>query len=923
MEAVVVAVSPLSASVEAADTVSVKSPLLLAGDVAGFEDQPIALGIGAQLSDADGSESLSSIVISGVPTGAVLSAGTNNGDGTWTLTHDQLEGLTITPPANSSGDFTLTVSAASTEADNGDTATTTASITVTVDQVNDAPLAVNDSYTGLKDTPITIDALAGVLANDSDPNDTPANALSAQVVTGPAHGTVTLNADGSFIYTPNAGYFGADHFTYQTVDDGGTSNGGQNTSNVATVNLFLDLPVGQTNAPPVALDSSVYGVQDEPVGGQVGATDADHALQDLTFTILTGPQHGIIAFNPDGTFLYTPSAGFSGYDDFTFKVTDPYGASDVGVGYLDIAQVTPPPQFQPTDFTGATKDPQLITLANGNFVLTWGATDLDGPGPIEGDGSQDGVYFQIFTAGGTPVGEATLANTTTFDSQAGPHLTPMPDGGFLVVWSSTNQDGDEHGIFGQRFDADGHMVSRDGLRAGADEFQVNDSGVGDQYNPVIATLGDGGFVVSWSVQHAPGNSNWEVMQRVFDSHGNPVTGDMQVNVDFTGSSQHLSDIAVLSDGSYIIAYQSYFQDYIYNFSEYQAAGQSPADYGIYAQRYDASGNPISRDGTTAGLDNFRLNDTLFEDQTNVKIVALDNGGYAAVWTNGFAETNQDIMLKVFNADGTAATHEIMVNSTTAGNQYTPDITVLADGSFFITWTSNNQEGADSTGLDSGIYGQRVLADGTLAGAEYHINTAMPNNQTLSVVQGLNDGGFVIAWQTQIGGGNNVETISARLFGESVEGMRDLSGGLGNDVVTGSSLNDSINTGGGNDIINGRDGNDIIIGGPGADQMTGGAGADTFVWHSAQDGSFFNQLDSITDFNKSEGDKLDFSAFVTLNGGDVADFVQMTQQGNNTLVSVDVDGALNGQNFQPVVLLQNVTGLEVHEMKDENHLVVTL
>ncbi|MCX7353463.1 MAG: Ig-like domain-containing protein [Alphaproteobacteria bacterium] len=519
------------------------APTLAVTGASGSEDTQLPLSISSALTDTDGSETLS-VTISGVPTGATLSAGTNNGDGTWTLALAQLAGLTITPPHNSDADFTLTVSATSTEAANGSNATTTASFTVTVDPVNDAPVAVNDSYTGLKDTLITISALSGVLVNDSDPSDAPGNTLSAQIVSGPAHGTITLSADGGFIYTPNAGYFGADHFTYQAVDDGSTANGGHDTSNVATANLFLDLPVGQTNAPPVALDSSVYGVQDEPVGGQVGATDADHALQDLTFAILTGPQQGTVAFNPDG-------------------------------------------------------------------------------------------------------------------------------------------------------------------------------------------------------------------------------------------------------------------------------------------------------------------------------------------------------------------------------------------SFFITWTTNNQEGAESTGIDSGIYGQRVLADGTLAGAEYHINTSIPNNQTLSVVHGLDNGGFVISWQTQVGVGNNAETIAARLFGDNVEGMRDLSSGVGNDIVTGSPLNDSINTAGGNDIINGRDGNDIIVGGPGADQMTGGAGADTFVWHSAQDGSYFNQLDAITDFCKSDGDKLDFSSFVTLNGGDIADFVQLTQVGNNTKVSVDIDGALNGQNFQAVVLLQNVTGLEVHEMKDENHLVVTL
>src|SRR6185437_7916323 len=95
----------------------------------GNEDTAIALNIGAALTDTDGSESITNVTIAGVPTGAALSAGTNNGDGTWTLTPAQLSGLTITPPANSDADFNLTVKATSTEAAGG-SATTVATLSV-------------------------------------------------------------------------------------------------------------------------------------------------------------------------------------------------------------------------------------------------------------------------------------------------------------------------------------------------------------------------------------------------------------------------------------------------------------------------------------------------------------------------------------------------------------------------------------------------------------------------------------------------------------------------------------------------------------------------------------------------------------------------------------------------------------------------
>ncbi|NEU06694.1 hypothetical protein GZH53_00055, partial [Flavihumibacter sp. R14] len=75
---------------------------------------------------------------------------------------------------------------------------------------NDAPVAVNDTYTTAEETAITITA-PGILANDSDIDNDP---LTAIKVTDPANGTVVLNADGSFTYTPNANFNGTDSFTY-------------------------------------------------------------------------------------------------------------------------------------------------------------------------------------------------------------------------------------------------------------------------------------------------------------------------------------------------------------------------------------------------------------------------------------------------------------------------------------------------------------------------------------------------------------------------------------------------------------------------------------------------------------------------------------------------------------------------------------
>ncbi|MCR9152368.1 MAG: cadherin-like domain-containing protein, partial [Rhodobacteraceae bacterium] len=106
-------------------------PNLFVEDSFGDEDSAISLDITSALTDTDGSETLA-IEISGVPAGATLSAGSDQGGGIWLLAPGDLSGLTITPPADSDADFTLTVTARSTEAANSDVAETVTTLDVTV-----------------------------------------------------------------------------------------------------------------------------------------------------------------------------------------------------------------------------------------------------------------------------------------------------------------------------------------------------------------------------------------------------------------------------------------------------------------------------------------------------------------------------------------------------------------------------------------------------------------------------------------------------------------------------------------------------------------------------------------------------------------------------------------------------------------------
>ena len=891
------------------------APTLTLQDAQGFEDQPVALSIGDALTDTDGSESLGLVTISGLPTDATLSAGTNLGGGVWTVSQGQLAGLSASFAANGSGVANLTVSVTSTEASNGDAATTTGTLTLTVVPVNDAPVAVDDGiYQGTQDIPIVVNATSGVLINDSDPLDSPPNNLAATLDTGPSFGSVALAADGSFTYTPDAGFHGNDSFTYVVSDDGGTANGGQDTGNTATVSIFVD----GVNLPPDALDSTLFGLENSPISGILGATDPDHNFNDLTFTLEGGgPATGAVTVNPDGTFTYSPGTDFVGFDSFDFRATDPFGDFDVATITVDIAQVAPPPEFEATP-TLASKTPQATALANGGFVITWASNDLDAGGPQPGDGSQDGVFFQQFDSVGNKVGGEIQANTFTTSSQLVPAIASLPDGGWLITWASSLQDGSSFGIYAQRFDANGAMVSRDGLTPGADELQINTVTDSNQFRPRIETFDDGSWVIVWhSSAASPGGdgSGFGAFARRYDSNGNALdVNEFQVNA-YTVSSQLNPDVTVLTDGGFLVTYQSFFQDAV------QHGASGSGGYGVYGQRYDAAGNSVLRDGVTLGVDDFLINTTVNDNQELSSVTALQDGGFAVAWQ---ANGNQDgdgngVFMKIFDANGVAETGEIQVNGVTALSQQQVSIAELGDGSMFVTWSSDGQDGDGF-----GVFGQRVLDDGTLAGNDFQINTAEANNQTFPDVMGLVGGGFVTTWQTQVGAtGNNIETVAARLFGPNVSGMRDLTGGTGNDFVLGSADADDIDTQGGNDIIDGLAGDDKITGGGGADGMTGGLGADAFFWNAASEGQFFSLLDSVSDFSTVEGDVLDFSGFITLGGGDVNDFVQLADNGTDTTVSVDADGLANGANFTELVLLQNNTGLVVDDLLADGNLVVTI
>jgi VCBS repeat-containing protein len=239
--------------------------------------------------------------VDGDPLTAILVSGPSHGS----LTLNPNGSFTYTPAADFNGVDSFTY-----KANDGRLDSNTVTVNLTVNPVNDPPVAANDAYGLDEDTTLTV-AAPGLLANDADVDGDP---LTAALVSGPAHGSLTLNADGSFAYTPAANYNGSDSFTYKVND--GTAD-----SNPATVSLTIN-PV---NDAPVAAGDSYSTNEDTALsvpGPGVLANDTDVDGDALSAVLVTGPSHGSLALNANGSFTYTPAANYNGADSFTYQAND-------------------------------------------------------------------------------------------------------------------------------------------------------------------------------------------------------------------------------------------------------------------------------------------------------------------------------------------------------------------------------------------------------------------------------------------------------------------------------------------------------------------------------------------------------------------------------------------------------------------------
>jgi hypothetical protein len=186
--------------------------------------------------------------------------------------------------------------------------TETQLVTLMIDPIDDA---ADDSETTDEDTQ---------LVGDVSVNDTFSAAAAYSLNTGTSNGTVIVNADGTFTYTPHADYNGGDSFTYDVLDINGF-----------TETQLVTLTIGPVDD---ATDDSGATDEDTLLAGNVSTNDSFGAA--TTYSVNTTTTNGALVFNADGTFTYAPDADYNGADSFTYDVVDVNGATETQTVTLTI-----------------------------------------------------------------------------------------------------------------------------------------------------------------------------------------------------------------------------------------------------------------------------------------------------------------------------------------------------------------------------------------------------------------------------------------------------------------------------------------------------------------------------------------------------------------------------------------------------------
>ncbi|NEP88670.1 MAG: tandem-95 repeat protein [Okeania sp. SIO2C2] len=882
-------------------------------NVSGTDIEELPLGIAASLVDTSGSENLS-ITISGVPAGATLSAGTDQGDGSWVLTPEELTNLTISPPGDretgTTFSFDLTVTATATETANDATATQTGTISVQVEALNDAPVltdlgnlaltTINENEVNNTGTPVAsmiagavTDADGGASSGIAITQIDNSNGLWQYSVDDGTNWVDVSNSNTTLLtattserlrFVPNTDFFGDATIQFRGWD---TTDGSSNTSELTDIST-----IGGTNAFSEGVGTANILVNDIPeitknselvvnLGGTgsisqnlLQTTDGDNGTNAFTYTVTTEAAAGILQLedNPTNTFtqeninsgvvIYQHTATDTNDDSFSFQVIDVDGGKVTDTFNI---RVNDPPVGTTTDLSAFIGQSKVIPTENLQFI------DPD---------------VETATA-------ASLQYT----------LTEVPTLGEL-------QQGGETLAVGSKF-------TQENLDNGEISYATTTASIGTDSFNFLVTDQDGGTtsgLLNINIVEANRPPEVEADKTVILEEDNNATLDIPAPTDPDGDA-----LTITVDS---IPNPEIGQVLLSNDTPVTAVtiGQQLTTDQLTSLTFV----PVANANGAASTFSYTVDDGNDENSSSTQVINID-----VTPVNDLPIAIDDG--PVFTNLGNVITIDVLGN----------DSDIDGPDPLSITTLSNDEPLGILNNLGTQVQYTAVFGTGTDL-FQYTITDGLDEataTATVNILDVSNDPDFLV-------GGEFNDNFDGSGGDDTLEGL------AGNDTLAGDDENDSLVGGDGNDSIDGGDDDDIFIGGLGADTLSDDNGNNTFVYTSADDGGakfnaadaasigtaisagLYDRITGFEDLGVVGGDTIAFSSTVIPAVDNIATDVQTTNISGNVLIAgnpglfaYEVEGKTyliydaNGDNTvgddsQILAELEDVSGVVALDINDD-------
>lgn len=332
-------------------------------------------------------------------------------------------------------------------------------------------------------------------------------------------------------------------------------------------------------------------------------------------------------------------------------------ASDIYMQPFNKSSVKSGTELRVNEDTGGLQSyPAAAMNRGGNMIVAWTSNNGD---LINGGDIKARLYKNFM-----PVTPEFTVNTVLARTQTSPAAAIYDDGSFVITWESWDQDGSDRGVYAQMFDAAGNKKGQ--------EIQINVTTANSQARPAVEYFSDGSFVIAWE-SWTNNVAGYDVMARLFNSAGQPLTGEVRVNT-ATADYQWMPDIAVNRDNSFSIVWCSWEQD--------------GDDGGIFLQKF---AYPTA--AKTGG--EICVNSTTRFYQWLPKVKYFNDDRIGVMWSSWKQDDSREgVYFRALDSELNAASLEERINDVTEGYQWEPDFFINSSGEVISTYSSWGLIGKD-------------------------------------------------------------------------------------------------------------------------------------------------------------------------------------------------------------------------------------